>query len=51
MLDMCRALGFEIRTDPGDSEMKIGKLPITDVLGRYSPERQRTMGFANRRPW
>ncbi|MCC2653962.1 MAG: family N-acetyltransferase, partial [Microvirga sp.] len=30
MLDMCRALEFEIRTDPGDSEMKIVKLPITE---------------------
>jgi acetyltransferase len=30
MLDMCRALDFEIRTDPGDSEMKIVKLPIKD---------------------
>ena len=30
MLDMCRALEFEIRTDPGNSEMKIVKLPITE---------------------
>ncbi|HEX8666146.1 MAG TPA: bifunctional acetate--CoA ligase family protein/GNAT family N-acetyltransferase [Beijerinckiaceae bacterium] len=28
MLDMCRALGFEVRTDPDDSEMKIVRLPI-----------------------
>jgi acetyltransferase len=31
MLDMCRALGFEIRTDPHDSEMKIVKLPIAEM--------------------
>ena len=31
MLDMCRALGFEIRTDPGDSEMKIVRLPIASL--------------------
>jgi acetyltransferase len=31
MLDMCRALGFEIRTDPDDAEMKLVKLPITDL--------------------
>lgn len=31
MLDLCRNLGFDIRTDPGDSEMKIVKLPITEL--------------------
>jgi acetyltransferase len=28
MLDMCRALGFEIRSDPGDAEIKIVRLPV-----------------------
>ena len=28
MLDMCRALGFDIRSDPSDGEMKIVRLPI-----------------------
>jgi acetyltransferase len=33
MLDMCRALGFDVRTDPEDSEMKLVKLPIAELRG------------------
>jgi len=31
MLDMCRSLGFSIRTDPDDPEIRIVKLPIAAI--------------------
>ena len=36
MLDMCRALEFEIRTDPGNSEMKIVSCRLRKVASRGS---------------
>jgi acetyltransferase len=38
MLDMCRRLGFEIRNDPHDADIKIVKLPIATIT---EPERLR----------
>jgi acetyltransferase len=31
MLDMCRSLGFEIRSDPNDLDIKVVKLPVRAV--------------------
>jgi acetyltransferase len=31
MLDMCRNLGFSVRIDPDDPELRIVKLPIASI--------------------
>jgi acetyltransferase len=31
MLDMCRSLGFSIRIDPDEPELRIVKLPIATI--------------------
>jgi len=41
MLDMCRAVGFDIRGDPDDSEMRIVTLPIAELRDERRRMRER----------